>query len=72
MFELDAGAVVPEHSHENEQLGIVLRGTLNLRVGDEERVLGAGGTYRILSNTPHHAEAGPEGAVGDRRVRPHP
>ena len=36
--ELDPGAVVPEHRHENEQLGIVLSGSLRFRVGDEARV----------------------------------
>jgi quercetin dioxygenase-like cupin family protein len=32
-------------------------------VGDERRVLGPGGTWRILGGVPHTAEAGPDGAV---------
>jgi quercetin dioxygenase-like cupin family protein len=63
VVELDPGAVVPEHSHANEQLGIVLRGSLTFRVGDEERVLGPGGTWRIASQVEHVVRAGPEGAA---------
>jgi quercetin dioxygenase-like cupin family protein len=63
VVELDPGAVAPEHRHANEQLGIVLRGSLTFRVGDETRDLGPGGTWRILSNQAHEVHAGPEGAV---------
>jgi quercetin dioxygenase-like cupin family protein len=63
VVELDPGALVPEHRHPNEQLGIVLRGLMTFRVGDETRELGPGGTWRILSDEPHEARAGPEGAV---------
>jgi quercetin dioxygenase-like cupin family protein len=63
VVELDPGAVVAEHSHEHEQLGIVLRGTMDFRVGDERRQFRPGGTWRIASNTPHEATAGPHGAV---------
>ena len=63
VIELDPNSVVPEHSHEHEQLGMVIRGQMDFRVGDERRVLGPGGTWRIPSNTPHEATAGPEGAV---------
>jgi quercetin dioxygenase-like cupin family protein len=63
VVELDPDSVLPEHSHENEQLGMVLTGSLTFRVGGEERVLGPGETWRIESNTPHEARTGPEGAV---------
>ena len=63
VIELDPDSVVPEHSHENEQLGIVLSGSLSFRVGDEVRDLGPGGTWCIPSNTPHEVHTGPEGAV---------
>ena len=62
VVELDPGAVAPEHHHEHEQLGMVLRGSIRFRVGDEERELGPGETWEIPSNTPHRAEAGPDGA----------
>ena len=63
VVELDPGAVVAEHAHEQEQLGIVLQGSMDFRVGDERRELGPGGTWRIPSNTPHEATAGPDGAI---------
>ena len=63
VVELEPGAVVAEHRHENEQLGIVLRGSMAFRVGEEERELGPGDTWTIPANTPHEAVAGPEGAV---------
>jgi unsaturated pyranuronate lyase len=63
VIELDPDAVVPEHRHENEQLGLVLQGMLIFRVGDESRECRPGETYRILANTPHEATAGPDGAV---------
>ena len=63
VVELEPSTVVPEHSHENEQLGIVLRGSVSFRVGDEVRDLEAGGTWRIPPNVPHEVHSGPEGAV---------
>jgi quercetin dioxygenase-like cupin family protein len=63
VLELDPGALVAEHSHENEQLGICLSGSILLRVRDEERTHRPGGTWRIEANAPHMAQAGPEGAV---------
>jgi quercetin dioxygenase-like cupin family protein len=63
VIELDAGSIVPEHSHDHEQLGMCLRGSLVFRVGDESRELGAGETWTIPSNVPHEVQVGPEGAV---------
>ena len=55
VVELEPNSVVPEHRHENEQLGIVLSGSLTFRIGDEARELGPGGTWCIRANTPHEA-----------------
>jgi unsaturated pyranuronate lyase len=63
VVELDPGAVAREHSHANEQLGIVLSGAMTFRIGDETRELGPGAMYTIPSNVPHEATAGPDGAV---------
>jgi quercetin dioxygenase-like cupin family protein len=63
VVELAPDAVAEEHSHPHEQLGMVLRGSLRFRVGDEERELGVGETWRIPSDTPHRAVAGPDGAT---------
>ena len=45
VVELGPGAVVPEHHHANEQLGLVIRGTLEFRVGAETKELGPGATW---------------------------
>ncbi len=63
VIELDPGAVVPEHAHANEQVGVLLQGSLRFRVGGETRELRPGGMWRILAHVPHDVEAGPEGAV---------
>jgi quercetin dioxygenase-like cupin family protein len=63
VVELDPGAVVPEHRHPHEQNGMVITGQMTFRVGPVERVLGPGGTWRILADVPHTATAGPDGAV---------
>ena len=63
VIELDPDSHVPEHQHENEQLGICLSGSLRFRIGEAERELHVGGTWAIPGNVPHEVHAGPEGAV---------
>jgi len=63
VVELAPNAVVPEHRHAAEQLGIVLKGLMHFTVDGETRDLGPGGTWRILGDRPHDVVAGPEGAV---------
>lgn len=63
IVELDPHAVAALHQHTNEQLGLVLRGTMTFKIGGETRVLKAGDTYEIPANVPHEATAGAEGAV---------
>ena len=63
IVELDPDSVVPEHRHENEQLGMCLAGSLDFRVGDETRALGPGDTWSIPADVPHEVHVGPEGAV---------
>jgi quercetin dioxygenase-like cupin family protein len=62
LVELDPNAIVPEHRHPNEQLGMVIRGHVTFRVGTEVRSFGPGGTWRILANEPHEVHVGPDGA----------
>jgi quercetin dioxygenase-like cupin family protein len=57
---LDAGAVVPRHEHENEQLTYILEGTLRFWLGDDEAQVvdvRAGEVLHIPSWVPHRAEA---------------
>ena len=63
VVELEPNALVPEHRHENEQLGIVIEGSLEFRIEDETKHLGPGETWTIPSNVPHEVIAGPLGAV---------
>ena len=63
VVELAPNAVVPEHRHEAEQLGMVISGDVQFTLDGETRHLGPGGTWRILSNRPHDVTAGPDGAV---------
>ncbi len=63
VVDLAPNATVPEHKHENEQLGFVVSGTLTMRIGTETRELKAGDTYRIPSQVSHEATAGADGAT---------
>jgi len=61
--DLAPNVKVPEHHHENEQLGFVIRGTLVFTIDGDSRELRAGDTYVIPSHVPHDVVAGPEGAT---------
>jgi quercetin dioxygenase-like cupin family protein len=63
VLELAPDAVVPGHRHENEQVGMVITGSVTFTIGDETRELGPGGTWRIPSDTPHQVVTGPDGAI---------
>jgi quercetin dioxygenase-like cupin family protein len=61
--DLGPNVAVPEHHHENEQLGFVIQGTVTFTIGGETRELRPGDTYAIPSHVPHHVVAGPEGCT---------
>ena len=63
VIEFEPGSVVPEHHHENEQVGVLVRGSITLTAGAETRELVPGGTWCIRADVPHSAEVGAEGAV---------
>jgi quercetin dioxygenase-like cupin family protein len=63
VIDLEPGAISPEHSHENEQLGFVITGSVTMRIGSEKKELRAGDTYNIPSTVPHEAIAGPDGCT---------
>lgn len=57
---LKKGAVVPMHSHENEQLTYVVDGALKFRIGDggpDDLVVRSGEILHLPSNVPHEAVA---------------
>jgi quercetin dioxygenase-like cupin family protein len=57
---LAKGAIVPKHSHENEQLTYILSGALKFWIGEDgaqELIVRAGEVLVIPSHVPHKAEA---------------
>ena len=57
---LQRGAIVPRHSHENEQLTYILKGKLRFWVGDDlsqSYDVKEGEVLHLPSNVPHKAEA---------------
>lgn len=58
VVELDAEAVLPNHSHPHEQAGTVISGTLRLTIAGETRDLRPGDAYVIPGGVEHSAIAG--------------
>ncbi len=57
---LKKGAIVPKHSHHNEQITYILEGALRFHLGEDESqevVVRAGEVLTIPSWLPHKAEA---------------
>jgi len=57
---LKKGCVVPQHSHENEQLTYILEGALHFYIGEdksEEVIVRAGEVLHIPAHVPHEAVA---------------
>jgi len=54
---LKKGCIVPEHSHQNEQLTYIVEGALKFWIDGQEITVRAGETLCIPSNMPHKAEA---------------
>jgi len=55
-FHIEPGATVPRHSHEHEQAGYVVRGTLTFLLDGGEHVIHPGESYVIPSEQAHGAE----------------
>jgi len=60
-YVLKPGVVVPEHSHESEEFGQVIRGSLELRCAGATEELVAGDAFIVPGNAVHSCTAGPEG-----------
>jgi quercetin dioxygenase-like cupin family protein len=54
---LKKGAIVPLHSHHNEQLSYVLEGRLRFDFPNHQQVVAAGEMMQIAANEPHEVEA---------------
>ena len=55
-FLLDQNAVLPEHSHQHEQTGYLVKGKIKLFIGDSQKELKPGDSWNIPSNVRHKAE----------------
>jgi unsaturated pyranuronate lyase len=56
-IQLAKGAIVPVHSHINEQITLLEKGRLRFVISGEERILQAGEALQIPPNAPHEVEA---------------
>lgn len=56
-WDLDEGAVLPEHAHPHEQVCTVIEGELELTIDGETRVMIRGQVGVIPGNAPHEAKA---------------
>ena len=63
LVTLEPGAVVPEHSHPHEQMGMMVSGDMELTVSGETRRLSGNDIYLIPGGVPHKVVTGPRGAV---------
>lgn len=63
LVEFQPGAVVEEHSHPHEQMGMLLEGSARFFVGDQERLVRPGEMYRIPGDVKHRVVALEEGAT---------
>jgi len=66
-FEAVVGAMAPgshsePHSHEGEEFGYVLRGSIELLSDDDRHTLGVGDSYHLIASTRHACSAGSDGA----------
>ena len=54
--ELAAGSRLPEHTHPQEQIALVIKGRMKLIVAGVAHELAAGDAYYLASNVPHGVE----------------
>lgn len=61
--DIEPNVLVPEHRHENEQVGFVVRGSITMTIAGESRKVNVGETYTIASNVPHSGKSGSDGVT---------
>ncbi len=60
---MEPGAIVAEHSHVNEQLGVVVEGSVSITAAGETREMVVGDAYVVPSDLAHSGVAGEEGVL---------
>jgi quercetin dioxygenase-like cupin family protein len=54
--ELEAGSIMPEHKHPQEQIMHIISGRMKVNAGNDSRELGPGESFYLASNVPHGVE----------------
>ena len=57
VWQIEIGAVLPEHSHPHKQISIVTKSQLKLTVAGETQIVSQGKVVVIPSNVSHKGEA---------------
>jgi quercetin dioxygenase-like cupin family protein len=58
VVDLEANAIVPDHSHPHEQTGIVIAGEMTFTIAGESRFLKPGDVYMIPGDVHHSVIVG--------------
>jgi quercetin dioxygenase-like cupin family protein len=61
-YAFEPQASFPIHTHPEEQITVVLEGTVVFEVEGEHHELGSGETYAVAAHLEHGLQAGPDGA----------
>jgi unsaturated pyranuronate lyase len=70
VVDLAPGLRMPEHRHPQEQLGVVVRGELDLSIAGDTRRRRPGDLWVIPADVPHSVEVGPEGCTAIESFAP--
>lgn len=62
-FEMQKGAVVPLHHHQNEQYTFILKGSVHVTIMDKIYLVKAGDAILIPANVPHLFECLEDGTI---------
>ena len=60
---LAPGAIVPDHEHPHEQLGLVIEGEIDMTIAGETRRVGPGVAYVVPGGVRHAGVGGPDGCL---------
>ena len=63
LVELEPESVVARHSHPHEQLGVILRGSMTLKVEGTDHRLREMDVFALPGGVEHEGIAGPAGAL---------
>ena len=56
-WDINEGAIFPEHSHPHEQIANIVEGEFEFKVGDEKRIMKKGDVAVIPPNVKHTGKA---------------